>query len=714
MSIRRNTLSLDNRQALFTEAADSAFLVKIGHVDVYIVPQGGRQSGRRLQVYRAGQGEVVPAFFYRDADYQRWAFALVAIGSVELVEMEHAATDPLRAGFLVRAGMRDEVGQGFDDCLVNRYRRIQAMDHGYFVRASRDARETSNKTKELINTVPSGAGGTSKAQGPEPSHLPYRIASGIPKGQVAGLACLSVAAACAAVLTAGFVHREFASTTSGLGVGSGAILACALAIVLLVLGLAFARGILLRSIRSHAQSRVFEEVTQRLFESPETALRRYGRTELVLLAGEAKRVAGHTVDALAAVVSGVVSALLLSAQMAWYSFPLLIAALVTGCFSAGVAYALAKRRRRWDGQVALAATQADSVLGQFLDGVEKVRTAGIEHRATLEYLKHHATRCAAEAGSQRAQYAMRAVHYAIAFAGVLAMCVIARRSGLDDVGAVMACAILCVALSGALRAVAMGCERFASLGRSAKRVDKLLSVQLEAKREGVEIESLKGRIDFEKVSFSYEDDNRLALDRLSLRVDAGESVGIVGRSGCGKSTLLSLILGFELPTSGVVRLDGVDAMTLDVRALRRCISTVLQDDDLIAASIYENVTLAAPGASIEDVRHALQAVGLWEDVSRMPMGVATIVGEGGCSLSGGQRQRILLARALVRKPRILLLDEATSALDGASQEAVRKTLASLDCTKVIVAHRLDAVADCDRVLVMDEGRIVQEMQSSCR
>ena len=502
MSIRRNVLLLENRQVVFTEAADSAFLVKDGRIDVYLVPQGGRQSGRRLQVYRAGQGEVVPAFYYRDADYQRWSFALVAVGPAELVEMEHAATDPLRASFLLRAGMRDEVGQGFDDCLVNRYRRIQAMDHGYFVRASRDVHDTSRKTAALIDAVPSGSGDASKTQGPEPSRLPYRIASGIPKGQVAGLTCLSSASACAAVLAAGFVHRGFASTAAGFGVGGGMVLACVLAIAVLVWGLAFARGALLRSMRSHAQSRVFEEVTRRLFESPEAALRRYGRTELVLLAGEAKRVAGRTADALAAILSGVVGTLLLSAQMAWYSVPLLVAALVAGCISAGAAYALAARRRRWDDQAERAGTQADSVLGQFLDGVEKVRTAGIEHRATLEYLKHYATRCAAEAGSQRAQYAMIAFHYAIAFAGILIVCVIAQWSGAGDTGAVMACAILCVTLVGALRSVAVGCGRFASLRQSADRVDKLLSVRLEETREGIEVDSLEGRIDFEGVSFS--------------------------------------------------------------------------------------------------------------------------------------------------------------------------------------------------------------------
>jgi ABC-type bacteriocin/lantibiotic exporter with double-glycine peptidase domain len=215
-------------------------------------------------------------------------------------------------------------------------------------------------------------------------------------------------------------------------------------------------------------------------------------------------------------------------------------------------------------------------------------------------------------------------------------------------------------------------------------------------------------IEVSNVTFSYTKDGPPVLRNLSLKVEPGEYVAIVGRSGSGKSTLMRLLLGFETPNSGAIYYDGHDLKTLDVRSVRQCIGVDLQDAKLFLGSIYANIIITAPWATLEDAWEAARLAGVHEDIRAMPMGMHTLISEGGGGISGGQRQRLLIARAIIAKPSILLLDEATSALDNITQEAVIKNLAKLKCTRVVIAHRLSTVQGCDRILVMDEGTVVEE------
>jgi ABC-type bacteriocin/lantibiotic exporter with double-glycine peptidase domain len=197
------------------------------------------------------------------------------------------------------------------------------------------------------------------------------------------------------------------------------------------------------------------------------------------------------------------------------------------------------------------------------------------------------------------------------------------------------------------------------------------------------------------------------LRGIDLEVRPGEFIAIVGPSGSGKSTLLRLLLDFERPLAGTVRYDGLDLAALDAPWLRRRIGTVLQNGRLWPGDLYTNIA-GASHASPDEAWDAARRAGLAADIEAMPMGIYTLVGEGLSTLSGGQRQRVLLARALVRSPRIVLLDEATSALDNASQAAVMETLAALGATRIVIAHRLDTVRDADRIVVLDGGRIAQQ------
>ena len=222
------------------------------------------------------------------------------------------------------------------------------------------------------------------------------------------------------------------------------------------------------------------------------------------------------------------------------------------------------------------------------------------------------------------------------------------------------------------------------------------------------VDELKGEITISDVCFRYDENSRLILDGLNLKISPGEYLAIVGKSGCGKSTLMRLMLGFEEPVSGSVFYDGIDVSRMDRNSLRQHIGIVMQDSRLFIGDIYRNITIANPRLTMEDAWKAAEAAGIAEDIRNMPMQMHTLIGENSTSISGGQRQRILIARALAAQPKILIFDEATSALDNLTQKNVTDTLNSLSCTRVIIAHRLSTIRACDRIVMIDNGRIAEE------
>lgn len=184
-----------------------------------------------------------------------------------------------------------------------------------------------------------------------------------------------------------------------------------------------------------------------------------------------------------------------------------------------------------------------------------------------------------------------------------------------------------------------------------------------------------GAIELSNVSFRYTDSMPLVINELSLKIHPGQYVAVVGKTGCGKSTLIRLLLGFEAPQKGAIYYEGKDISNVDLRSLRRRIGVVMQNDKLFAGDIFSNIIISAPWLTLEDAWSAAELAGIAEDIRNMPMGMNTVISEGGGGISGGQRQRLMIARAIVAKPRILLFDEATSALDNATQKVIVESLA---------------------------------------
>jgi NHLM bacteriocin system ABC transporter ATP-binding protein len=218
---------------------------------------------------------------------------------------------------------------------------------------------------------------------------------------------------------------------------------------------------------------------------------------------------------------------------------------------------------------------------------------------------------------------------------------------------------------------------------------------------------LKGEIEVSNVCFRYIKDGPIILNELSIHIKPQQFVAIVGGSGCGKSTLLRLLLGFEVQESGAIFYDSKELSGIDIRMVRRQIGVVLQNAQLMGGDIFTNIVGAAANLTIDDAWRAARAVGLAEDIEDMPMGMHTIIAEGGGGLSGGQRQRLVIARAIVHEPKILFFDEATSALDNRTQAMVTESLEQLQATRVVIAHRLSTIKNADRIFAIDRG-VLQE------
>jgi NHLM bacteriocin system ABC transporter ATP-binding protein len=218
---------------------------------------------------------------------------------------------------------------------------------------------------------------------------------------------------------------------------------------------------------------------------------------------------------------------------------------------------------------------------------------------------------------------------------------------------------------------------------------------------------LSGKFELEHVSFRYKPDGPLNLDDVSIKAEPGEFIALVGPSGSGKSTTIRLMLGFDTPEVGTVYYDGQDLSGLDISAVRRQLGVVLQNGRINSSSIFENISGGAL-VTMDEAWEAARMAGFAEDIEAMPMGMHTVISEGGTNLSGGQRQRMLIARSLVLKPKILIFDEATSALDNRTQQIVSDSLDKLRVTRVVIAHRLSTIRNADRIYVIEAGRVVQQ------
>jgi len=340
-------------------------------------------------------------------------------------------------------------------------------------------------------------------------------------------------------------------------------------------------------------------------------------------------------------------------------------------------------------------------------GIQKLKLTGSENRAFARWLDHYSetTRFIYNPAFKSRLYPALAALVSIGSTMLIFWSTLSNGVSTSDYIAFSSAFGM---ITGAIAQLHLLVPNLAQIKPMLESVKPILQAVPEIEEKAPQVEDLFGGIEISDVSFRYQEDGPMVLDDLSLKIEPGEYVGIVGKSGSGKSTLIRLLLGFEQPLTGGIYYDNYDLAKVDKASLRRKIGCCLQGGSLFTGDLFHNITITAPWATHDDAWEALRLACLDEDVRKMPMGLHTMVSEGGSGFSGGQKQRILIARALISNPEILLFDEATSALDNISQKTVSDNLDDLMCTRVVIAHRLSTIRHCDRIIVLDKGKIAEE------
>ena len=342
-----------------------------------------------------------------------------------------------------------------------------------------------------------------------------------------------------------------------------------------------------------------------------------------------------------------------------------------------------------------------------VSGIQKIRLAGAEKRAFARWADLYAQGAALKYNPPTVLKLNGVFLSAVSLIGNIVLYYLAVRSGVDQSN-YYAFTAAYGHVAGAFASMAAIASSAASFRPVLEMAEPILKTEPEVTESKEAVSRISGAIEMNHVSFRYDEDGPYILNDLSLKIRAGEYIAIVGRTGCGKSTLIRLLLGFEKPEKGAVYFDGKDLNRIDPRSLRKKMGVVTQNGQLFQGDIFSNIVISAPQLTLNEAWEAAEVAGIADDIREMPMGMQTLISEGQGGISGGQKQRLMIARAIAPRPKILIFDEATSALDNKTQKQVSEALDGLKCTRIVVAHRLSTISNCDRILVLSEGRIIED------
>ncbi|MFJ8185662.1 NHLP bacteriocin export ABC transporter permease/ATPase subunit [Streptomyces sp. NPDC096105] len=396
------------------------------------------------------------------------------------------------------------------------------------------------------------------------------------------------------------------------------------------------------------------------------------------------------------------------ALLLWFSVPMALAALGMLAVIAGVFLGLGLWQVRWQRRLVVLTNKLNNQAFQTLRGLPKLRVAAAENYAYAAWASQFARSRELQRKAGRIKNltaVLGAVHLPLCTLGMFMLLAGPARGSMTAAEFLTFHTSVTMVLTSVTQLTGSFVSAVAALPLF-EQIRPVLDAAPEVRAASTRPGPLTGAIEARRVSFRYSDDGPLVLDDVSFEARPGEFVAVVGPSGCGKSTLLRLLIGFDRPLSGSVLYDGQDLAALDPSAVRRQCGVVLQHAQPFTGSIMDVICGSEPYTP-EEAMAAAEMAGLAEDIRRMPMGLHTVVSGSG-AVSGGQRQRLMIARALIRRPRILFFDEATSALDNGTQRTVIESTKALRATRVVIAHRLSTVLDADRVVVMEAGKVVQQ------
>jgi ABC-type bacteriocin/lantibiotic exporter with double-glycine peptidase domain len=416
-----------------------------------------------------------------------------------------------------------------------------------------------------------------------------------------------------------------------------------------------------------------------------------------------RTVAGHNLN----VVIGSTFSLASLVIMVIYDASLTAFAVGYAVVAAGLLFVLGRAKMRLDGVVQSRKGIVTGLLMEILGGIAKLRVAAAEQRAFARWSTAFAEQRTGDAQSGVVGAWQTIASTSLPIFGMFGVLAIAGGSSEPiDVASF-------AAFNGAFAQFTAAILNLATVMNTAigaaplfARVRPVFEAPLEVDERRVDPGLLDGHVVVRNLWFRYVPDGPWTLQNIDFEVRPGSSIAVVGASGSGKSTLLRLLLGFETPERGSVFYDGKDLETLDLRRVRRQIGTVLETAGLIPGTLFENIA-SGLDLSREQVTEATRLAGLDADIAAMPLGLDTMVTEGGSQLSGGQRQRMMIARALAKRPRLIFFDDATSALDNRTQAIVGRSVAGMNATRLIIAHRLSTIRSADHIVVLDGGRVVE-------
>ena len=471
--------------------------------------------------------------------------------------------------------------------------------------------------------------------------------------------------------------------------------------------LSIIQALLLSRIRFKLNINVSAATMMRILSLPPAFFRDYSAGELNQYISYMDSLCSTIVDSIfSTAITGVFSLVYL-AQIFSFAPSLVWPSLIVTLLTLGVSLLSAWVQMRLDAEKMKLTARERGLVFSLITGIQKIRLSGAENRAFSKWAQLYTQGAELTFNPPAIIKLSSVITSAITLIGTAVMYVIAvnqKVSVADYYAFNTAYAYISTAFT-ALTSMALSA---ASVKPIIGLIQPLLAAQPETADSKETVTRLSGSIEISHVTFGYDPESKPLFEDFSLTIPPRPYVAIVGKSGCGKSTLVRLLLGFEKPSRGVINYDRKDLQSLDVRSVRRQIGTVMQDGKLFSGSIFENIVISAPTLKLQDAWDAAEIAGIAEDIRDMPMGMNTMLQEGGGTISGGQRQRLMIARAIAPKPKILIFDEATSALDNITQKRVSEALDKMRCTRIVIAHRLSTIRHCDRILVLDGGKIAED------
>ena len=467
------------------------------------------------------------------------------------------------------------------------------------------------------------------------------------------------------------------------------------------------RALALNRLQLKTSLSVEAAVMSRMMNLPPPFFRQYSSGELSSRLSSVSELCSLLVGSVVSAGLTSLTSLLYITQIFRYAPALVAPSIAIIVVTAGLSVVTALMQVKYHRMAMEAGAKSNGIGFALITGVQKIKLAGAEKRAFARWANSYAE--ASDLVYNRPLFlrVSGVIATAVSLAGTILLYFLAVKTQVSA-SEYIAFNAAFGAVMGAFTALNAVALSVANIKPILDMAEPVLKAEPEASVHKEMVTRLSGSIELSNVCFRYTDEMPWVVDGMDLKIRAGEYVAIVGTTGCGKSTLMRLLLGFETPERGAIYYDGKDMTKLDLRSLRRRIGAVTQDGSLFQGDIYSNIVISAPELSLDAAWEAAEIAGIADDIRAMPMGMQTVVSEGQGGISGGQKQRLMIARAVAPKPKILMFDEATSALDNKTQKQVSQALDGLKSTRIIIAHRLSTIKNCNRILVLDQGKIIED------